>query len=76
MKNGVAISDSSTVFTIVGNGINLVPYLKYVVSLEANHFVEIFYRVSDTAAVITSPAVPAYSPNIPPAIITVTQVAL
>ena len=63
-------------FTITGNGTNLVPYLNYVVSLNANDYVEIFFGVSDTAAVIASPAVPAYSPNIPPVLLTVTEVAL
>ncbi len=75
-KNGVNIPDSSTVFSITGNGTNLVPYLNYVVSLNANDFVEIFFGVSDVAAQISSPSVPAYSPNIPPVILTVTQVAL
>jgi len=75
-KNGVSIPDSSTVFTISGNGTNLVPYLNYVVSLNINDYVELFFGVSDTAAQIASPAVPAYSPNIPPVILTVTQVAL
>ena len=75
-KNGVNIQDSSTVFTITGNGTNLVPYLNYIVSLNANDYIEIFFGVSDTAAVIASPAVPAYSPNIPPVLLTVTEVAL
>lgn len=75
-KNGVSVPDSSTVFSITGNGTNLVPYLNYVISLNANDYVELFFGVSDTAAQIASPAVPAYSPNIPPVILTVTQVAL
>lgn len=75
-KNGVSIPDSSTVFTITGNGTNLVPYLNYVISFNTNDYFELFFGVSDTAAQITSPAVPAYSPNIPPVILTVTQVAL
>lgn len=75
-KNGISIPDSSSVFTITGNGTNLVPYLNYVVSLNVNDYVEIFFGVSDIAAIISSPAVPAYSPNIPPVLLTVTEVAL
>lgn len=75
-KNGVNIPDSSSVFTITGNGTNLVPHLNYIVSLNANEYVELFFGVSDVAATITSPAVPAYSPNIPPVLLTVTEVAL
>ncbi len=75
-KNGVNIPDSSSVFTITGNGTNLVPYVNYIVSLNANEYVELFFGVSDVAATIASPAVPAYSPNIPPVLLTVTEVAL
>lgn len=75
-KNGVNIEDSSTVYTITGNGVNIVPYLNYVISLLPDEYVEIYWAVSDTAAEIASPAVPAYSPNIPPVILTVTEVAL
>ena len=75
-KNGLNVPDSSTVFSITGNGVNLVPYLNYVISLNVNDYVEIFFGVSDTAAQIASPAVPAYSPNIPPVLLTITEVAL
>ena len=75
-KNGVNIPDSSSVFTLVGNGTHLVTYLNYIVSLNANEYVEIFFGVSDISAQIASPAVPVYSPNIPPVILTVTEVAL
>lgn len=75
-KNSVNIPDSSSVFTLAGNGTNLVTYLNYIVSLNANEYVEIFFGVSDVSAQISSPAVPAYSPNIPPVILTVTEVAL
>jgi hypothetical protein len=75
-KNGSNIPDSSTVYSITGNNINLVPYLNYMISLDADDYVEIYFGVSDTAAVITSPSVPAYSPNIPPVILTITQAAL
>lgn len=75
-KNGFNIPDSSTVFSIAGNGVNLVPYLNYMISLDVNDYVEIFFGVSDTAAQIASPVVPAYSPNIPPVLLTITEVAL
>ncbi len=75
-KNGVNIPDSSSVFTITGNGTNIVPYINYIVSLNTNEYIELFFGVSDVAASITSPAVPAYSPNIPPVLLTVTEVAL
>ena len=75
-KNGVSIPDSSTVYTITGNGVNIVPYLNYVISLNVNDYVEIYFGVSDVAAFIDSPVVPNYSPNIPPVILTVTEVAL
>jgi hypothetical protein len=74
-KNGVDIPDSSSIITIVGNGVYSVAAWNFVISMGANDYFQLMWATSDTTASIVAPPSTAFSPSIPSTLLTVTLVA-
>lgn len=83
-KNGVDIPNSNSEVTLAGNSQVLVAAWNWVVSLNANDYVELMYAVEDTAVSIVTVAAQTGAngtatfarPAVPSVILTVTQVQL
>jgi phage gp45-like len=76
VKNGVNIPDSNSLFSLEGNNDKLIAALNYMVTLNANDYIQLAWHSADTALFLhhdiagTSPTRPA----VPSVIITVQQV--
>jgi len=75
-KNGVDIPRSAKRQSITGNGVYQLLAYTLSVSLAKDDYIQIMYAASDTAIIIDAPDVTAFSPAIPSATITCTQIAL
>jgi hypothetical protein len=75
-KNGVDIPYSAKRQSITGNGTYQVLAGNFAVSMAAGDYLEVYYAANDTTISINAPPATAFSPAIPSATVTVTQLAL
>lgn len=75
-KNGADIPNSTSKITVIGNGTALVAAWNYIISMNANSYFQLMWATSDTTVRIDAPTDIGFAPDIPSAILTVTEVAL
>lgn len=75
-KNGSEVADTTRVYTLKANGDQRVMHVTYGISLAASDYVEFYWASTDTAVTLDAITGIAFAPDVPSAIVTVTQIQL
>ena len=73
-KNGINVSNTDTNVTVNTNGPYVVPAWNFVLSLNANDYIELYWQTDNSNIVIEQASPGANTPSIPSVIATITQV--
>lgn len=75
-QNGTDIADSNSYLTLANNGATKIFATTYIVSMQANDYLQIMWASDSTNVSINNIPATAYSPAAPSTIVTITQVQL